>query len=1136
MRNYYKVGGSVDPKHQTYVTRTADIEIQSVLKLNELCFVLNARQMGKSSLRISTSKQLVDDNILCLSLDLSGIDTDISTEDWCKGFCRDLFRVFRSSKQHQGNPINLVFNDWWKQYLGFTNLQKLRCLFEDIILEYSTHNIIIFLDEIDALIENSFKNNFFRFIRSLYNARADAPKFNRLNFCLLGVASPSDLIQDKLNTPFNIGHLIELRGFTFAEAEPLLVGLSDVFKNPKSILEDVLCWTGGQPFLTQKICDLLTRYPSDSQIYVEQLVHERIINNWEYNDDPQHLRTIRDRLLYDPDKMPRLMDLYDRILKLGKFKAAGNPEETDLKLSGLVVQTDGMLKVCNPIYEKIFNRKWIQTVLEGIRPYGNDIKRWEASGCKDSSRLLRGEALVEAKTWSTGKNLSPLDYKFLAASQDDERQLERLKEQASKVKLQQILLGTISIGFLITLILGAITYGQYRQADLQEFRSVRLTSEALYQAGNELDALVKAIQAYGKWHDSGTDNTREVDSTESLLRQAIYGVVEKNRFVSHQRGIWEVAYSANSTFIASASADSTVKLWKPDGTLLRTLVGDRGQPRRIYGLAISPDSQTIVSADRAGKLTLWQVDGTRIKTYPGHPKAVRAVAFSRDGTTIASASDDKTVKLWTSEGKPLATLKGHQRRVNDVAFSPNAPVIASASWDQTIRIWNRDGTPLNLLIGHIDKVFCLDFSPDGQMIASAGADKTLRLWTLDGTLIRTIQAHEEKINALRFSPDGQFIATVSDDKTIKIWTVDGTLVSTFDGGDEVSTTDFSPDGHRLISAAEDGIVRVWQLQHPMKTVLRGHNDVVRGVAISPDGQTIASSSWDQTIKLWRPDGTLIRTFQGHQDGIRAIAFSPDSQWLVSASDDRTLKLWRINGSLAKTLEGHRGRVRAVAFSPTGQWFVSASDDRTINVWTLDGTLTKTWQGHPDLIRGIAVSPDGQMIASVGWEGQIKLWQPSGTLIRTLRGHTESVKGIAFSPDGKTLASASWDQTVKLWRIDGTLLKTFRGHKHVVKSVAFSPDGRMIASTSDDQTIKLWDIRSRTHLASLSGHGDQVWDVTFSPTENRLASVGGDKVILWDLDEAIALDSLLIHGCNWVRDYLSTNASFSEEDRSVCNGI
>lgn len=47
----------------------------------------------------------------------------------------------------------------------------------------------------------------------------------RLAFCLLGVASPSDLTGDPRTTPFNVGLRIELADFTEAEAAPLAISL-----------------------------------------------------------------------------------------------------------------------------------------------------------------------------------------------------------------------------------------------------------------------------------------------------------------------------------------------------------------------------------------------------------------------------------------------------------------------------------------------------------------------------------------------------------------------------------------------------------------------------------------------------------------------------------------------------------------------------------------------------------------------------------------------------------------------------------------------------------------------------------------------------------------------------------------------
>ncbi|HBL10471.1 MAG TPA: hypothetical protein DD379_03490, partial [Cyanobacteria bacterium UBA11162] len=100
-----------------------------------------------------------------------------------------------------------------------------------------------FIDEIDSILSLNFRNDdFFAFIRA-------CDGFERLTFALLGVASPSDLIQDKSCTPFNIGRAIELHGFKFEEAQPLIAGLARKASHPKAVLEAVLAWTGGQPFL-----------------------------------------------------------------------------------------------------------------------------------------------------------------------------------------------------------------------------------------------------------------------------------------------------------------------------------------------------------------------------------------------------------------------------------------------------------------------------------------------------------------------------------------------------------------------------------------------------------------------------------------------------------------------------------------------------------------------------------------------------------------------------------------------------------------------------------------------------------------------------------------------------------------------
>lgn len=106
-------------------------------------------------------------------------------------------------------------------------------------------------------LNSHFLKDFFALIRECYNRRAEKSDYDRLSFALLGVTTPSDLIQDKQRTPFNVGRPIELMGFQLQEAEPLAQGLVVKFSRPEVLMQTVLGWTGGQPFLTQKVCKLV---------------------------------------------------------------------------------------------------------------------------------------------------------------------------------------------------------------------------------------------------------------------------------------------------------------------------------------------------------------------------------------------------------------------------------------------------------------------------------------------------------------------------------------------------------------------------------------------------------------------------------------------------------------------------------------------------------------------------------------------------------------------------------------------------------------------------------------------------------------------------------------------------------------
>jgi hypothetical protein len=321
--------------------------------------------MGKSSLMVRMINYLQQEGVNCAPIDMTRIGSEnITPEQWYKGLAFELGRRFGLLEQ-----INL--KSWWKEREDLSPVQRLSEFIEEVLLAEAagedsspSKQFIVFIDEIDSVLSLKFPvNDFFALIRSCFNQRSLYPKYRRLTFALFGVTTPSDLSTNNQTTPFNIGQSIHLEGFKEHEAQPLLQGLAEKVSNPQTLLKEVLGWTSGQPFLTQKLCKLIRNTSSTIPLngeaaWLEHLVLTNIIENWESQDEPEHLKTIRDRLLKS-QQSALLLELYRQILNHGEISATDSSEEKELILSGVVVKQQGLIRVNNRIYGSIFDLNWV---------------------------------------------------------------------------------------------------------------------------------------------------------------------------------------------------------------------------------------------------------------------------------------------------------------------------------------------------------------------------------------------------------------------------------------------------------------------------------------------------------------------------------------------------------------------------------------------------------------------------------------------------------------------------------------------------------------------------------------------------------------------------------------------------------
>ncbi|MDF5723242.1 MAG: AAA-like domain-containing protein [Rhizonema sp. PD37] len=1132
----YKVGGSLGEKAPSYVVRQTDSELYRWLKAGEFCYLFNSRQMGKTSLLVRVMKRLEAEGFACVTIDVSGQGSqEVNLEQWYSGIVYSLV-----------TELNIIdvgeLFAWWDERIRISPVQRLGKFIEEIMLPNINKKIIIFIDEIDSILSLDFlTDDFFALIRSCYEKRNFNPDFHRLTFALVGVATPSDLIQDERRTPFNIGKAIQLAGFKLEETQPLLPGLATKTSNPMAVMSAVLNWTGGQPFLTQKVCKLIfhTDLPiPEGEIaqWVEKLVQGKIISNWEAQDEQEHLKTIRDRILRGGgEDTSLLLGLYQQVLLADASNSSltydNSPKQMKLRLTGLVVEQQEKLRVYNQIYSSIFNLNWVEKQLANLRPYAESFKAWKDSHFQDESRLLRGQALRDALIWANDKSLSTEDNQFLNASRELE-QRETKKALAVKEEESRILSEANE----------TLTTAQ-KKANLK----IKKANQRIRFGSAILAVCLVAAIVASVFAGNAQQELYTAQKAAQLEQNGI--VLSRDPFAKGEiEGLLEAIGTGQDlkSLVKDKQSLADYPAYSPMFNLQSILLNIRERNQLEYhsfvnSVAFSPDGKTLDSASRDGTIKLWNVaTGKEISTLSGHKDSVNSVAFSPDGKTFASASADKTVKLWNvATGKEISTWSGHKSSVYSVAFGPDSKTLASASADKTIKLWNvATGKEISTLSGHQSYVSSVTFSPDGKTLASASGEGTIKLWNVaTGKEISTLSGHKDSVNSVAFSLDGNTLASASDDKTIKLWNVaTGKEISTWSGHKSlVNSVAFSPNGNTLASASWDKTIKLWNVATGKEiSTLSGHHSSVNSVAFSLDGNTLASASDDKTIKLWNvATGKEISTWSGHKSLVNSVAFSPNGNTLASASWDKTIKLWNVaTGKEISTLSGHHSSVNSVAFSLDGNTLASASDDKTIKLWNVaTGKEISTWSRHHSSVNSVAFSPDGKTLASASADSIIKLWNvATGKEISTLSGHKNSVISVAFSPDGKTLASASTDKTVKLWNVaTGKEISTLSGHKSSVYSVVFSPDGKTLASASWDNTIKLWNVATSKEIFTLSGHENTVYSVVFSPDGKTLASASWDKTIkLWSLD----LDDLLARGCNYLKEYLATR---DELRKKLCPG-
>ena len=1149
---YHHLGGSLSPEDPTYVVRNADRQLYESLCQGEFCYVLNSRQMGKSSLRVRVMQRLKAEGFACAVIDLSAMGTESTETAWYKGIAYRILRNF---------PATRSFNwrQWWEDHSFLSPVQQLGELISEIILVMVEENIIIFIDEIDSVLSLNFPtDDFFSWIRSCYNYRADNPDYQKLTFCLLGVATPSDLIQDKKRTPFNLGQGIELNGFELEQAQDSLGNglIQASISNSDQVLRDILTWTGGQPFLTQKLCQLVVTYGKD--LSVEEIVHTYILKNWQSQDEPEHLRTICDRIYSNPERTSRLLGLYQQVLLHNAIASDDSPEQQELRLTGLVVKKKDQLQVFNPIYRTIFAPEWVSQALSQLRPYALPLNQWNESRGKDKSKLLTGIALQNALAWARGKSLSDLDYQYLSAGQEAEKdqisealqmeaQAKQVLEEANHKANRRIKMGFGILGLAGVILATSLIFSS-KTIQLAHSEAIEAQNQAEQAQSNVKIAHIELKRS----QDIATEERKKAKLAQAEVTQALKKIEEANQVTT------QAQLEAKQAKLTAQTAQVEAQNFQSNAQKAR-LEAEMAIAQRQQAEAQAIQAQQTLT-DAKKQITLAERElhlltvGTRLeksalaltRKFP-HPKLDNLVTAIDLGKELQSLVSEKTPLIDYPAITPLLVLQNYLNQMPsrgvfpssfpiDITLEPLDGIWFSADGKRYVtvhnydgyrrlfwQLWNGNGNPVGEAMEINDSFFPM---PESVYLKSNNANsqqKEVDLIAINCGNSETIcikdlphNSRVEQVPGIKaaFNPEKKELITIDSQLMLRRW-------SLF-------------EGDKWLGA------KIAEIQFPFDPKRMLPHETLTEVYFTPSGQHLLMvNKNNDTIEVFDLEANLLKVLDQPKD--LSVLDQRFPFFDISGNPLPTIELQNLVGQGSQKFSLSLNNPQGMGFFAKNNRIATIyqnpqSKTNIFQILSRDGRLIHEYRSKSKLrSMNILFQPHGEYVATVEClslqknECIARIWNDQGKQIREITFSDQT--RIEWTPNGKYLALSD-AKVLRLISPNNSRTRIYQTNGSVI---SFQPSQKnspeLYFWTRYGGSAKVWHSSKQSPITQVNppGMNSMITEAWYDEQKQKITATAihpelGNSIYQWNFAQVDEPPSTLLQAQRFHNAWLSPDGS------------